>query len=127
MPAASSSSASGDSTAPDNQSASAGQQESALWAVLAGAKDAREYCQSWLAIQCRQIPAVVGGVVLLRPEGAESYNAVAVWPDVRRDMAYLRPTAQKALIERRGVVVANKPDGEGGATGVLLGYPVEAV
>jgi len=83
-------------------------QESALWAVLASAADAREYCQSWLAIQCRLIPGVLGGVVLLRLPGAESYSAVAVWPDVRRDMSYLTPTAQQALMERRGVVAPRK-------------------
>jgi biotin carboxyl carrier protein len=102
------------------------QQESALWAVLASANDAREYCQSWLAIQCRLIAGVVGGVVLLRPAGGESYSAVAVWPDVRRDMAYLTPTAQKALVERRGIVAPSKA-GEGAATSVHIGYPVEAV
>src|SRR3990172_9260732 len=79
----------------------ANQQESALWAVLASANDAREDCQSRLA-------GVVGGVVLLRPEGTESYSAVAVWPDVRRDMGYLTPTAQKALVERRGGGTPNK-------------------
>jgi hypothetical protein len=105
----------------------AGQQESALWAVLANAADAREYCQSWLAIQCRLIPTVIGGVVLLRPEGAESYSAVAVWPDVRRDMAYLTPTAQKALVDRRGVVTPNKGSAEGAPTSMFIGYPVEAV
>lgn len=35
-----------------------------LWAVLAGTRDAQEFCQSWLAIQCRLIPAVEGGLVL---------------------------------------------------------------
>ena len=104
----------------------ANQQESALWAVLASANDAREYCQSWLAIQSRLIAGVVGGVVLLRPEGTESYSAVAVWPDVRRDMAYLTPTAQKALVERRGVVTPNKT-GDAAPTSVHIGYPVEAV
>ncbi len=104
----------------------ANQQDSALWAVLASANDAREYCQSWLAIQCRLIAGVVGGVVLLRPEGTESYTAVAVWPDVRRDMAKLTPTAQKALVERRGVVTPNKT-GDAAPTTVHIGYPVEAV
>ncbi len=104
----------------------ASQQDSALWAVLASANDAREYCQSWLAIQCRLIAGVVGGVVLLRPEGTESYSAVAVWPDVRRDMAKLTPTAQKALVERRGVVTPNKT-GDAAPTTVHIGYPVEAV
>jgi RND family efflux transporter MFP subunit len=104
------------------------QQDSALWAVLASAADAREYCQSWLAIQCRLIPGVVGAVVLLRLEGQDSYSAVAVWPDVRRDMSYLTPTAQKALVERRGIVAPSAKAGEGTApTGVCIGYPVEAV
>ena len=102
-------------------------QDSALWAVLASANDSREYCQSWLAIQCRLIPAVVGGVVLLRLEGAEGYSAVAVWPDVRRDMSYLTPTAQQALVERRGVVAPAKAAKEGAPANTFIGYPVEAV
>lgn len=110
------------------QAAQGANQESALWAVLASAADAREYCQSWLAIQCRLIPAVVGGVVLLRLEGKDSYSAVAVWPDVRRDMNYLTPTAQKALVERRGIVAPGAKGGDGAAPGnVFIGYPVEAV
>jgi hypothetical protein len=124
-------SSTGPGAIPGNATASgtapaATQQDSALWAVLASANDAREYCQSWLAIQCRLIAGVVGGVVLLRPEGTDSYSAVAVWPDVRRDMAYLTPTAQKALVERRGVVTPNKA-GAAAPTSVHIGYPVEAV
>jgi hypothetical protein len=108
--------------------AQAANQDSALWAVLASAADAREYCQSWLAIQCRLIPAVAGGVVLLRLEGQDTYSAVAVWPDVRRDMSYLTPTAQKALVERRGVVSPHSKAGEGAPpTSLFVGYPVEAV
>jgi multidrug resistance efflux pump len=105
----------------------AAQQDSALWAVLASANDSREYCQSWLAIQCRLIPGVVGGVVLLRLEGAEGYSAVAVWPDVRRDMNYLTPTAQLALVERRGIVAPNKAAKEGAPASTFIGYPVESV
>ena len=107
--------------------APAANQDSALWAVLASTNDSREYCQSWLAIQCRLIPAVVGGVVLLRLEGAEGYSAVAVWPDVRRDMNYLTPTAQQALVERRGVVAPNPSAKEGTPASTFIGYPVEAV
>jgi hypothetical protein len=118
---------SGPGTTAGVQSPAAAQQDSALWAVLASANDSREYCQSWLAIQCRLIPAVVGGVVLLRLEGAEGYSAVAVWPDVRRDMSYLTPTAQQALVERRGVVAPGKPAKEGAPANTFIGYPVEAV
>lgn len=115
-----SSSVSATAAAPPGGSPGPGaNQESALWAVLASAADAREYCQSWLAIQCRLIPAVLGGVVLLRQETGQSYTAVAVWPDIRRDMNHLTPTAQKALVERRGVLAATP-------TNVQIGYPVES-
>jgi multidrug efflux pump subunit AcrA (membrane-fusion protein) len=112
---------------PAQGSAQAAGQDSALWAVLASAADAREYCQSWLAIQCRLVPGVIGGVVLLRLQGADSYSAVAVWPDVRRDMSYLTPTAQQALVERRGVVAPRKEAGDAAPTSTFIGYPIEAV
>ena len=118
---------SGPGTDARAQAPAAAQQDSALWAVLASANDSREYCQSWLAIQCRLIPGVVGGVVLLRLEGEEGYSAVAVWPDVRRDMAYLTPTAQQALVERRGIVAPNKAVKEGAPANTFIGYPVESV
>lgn len=102
-------------------------QDAALWAVLASAADAREYCQSWLAIQCRLIPGVLGGVVLLRLPNAESYSAVAVWPDVRRDMSHLTPVAQQALAERRGIVAPRKDAPDPAAPSLYIGYPVEAV
>ena len=59
-----------------------------MWAVLAAAKDAQQFCQSWLAIQCRLIPSVEGSLVLLLIEADGSYAPAAVWPDVRRDMSY---------------------------------------
>jgi hypothetical protein len=99
-------------------------QDAALWAVLSGARDASQFCQSWLAIQCRLIPAVSGGVVLVRNDPDAAFTVAAVWPDVRRDMSYLTKTAQQGLTERRGLVVARK---SGDAVqGVEIAYPVEA-
>ncbi len=98
-------------------------QESALWAVLAAASGAEEFCQSWLAIQCRFIPGVVGGVVLLQAGSEARYMPVAVWPDVRKDMSYLTQAAQRSLMERRGLV--QLPASEGG--GCHVAYPVEAM
>jgi len=76
-----------------------------LWGVLAATNDAQQFCQSWLAIQCRLIPAVEGGLVLLLIESEGSYAPAAVWPDVRRDMSYLTHAAQRALVEQRGLVM----------------------
>jgi RND family efflux transporter MFP subunit len=97
-----------------------------LWAVLAGTDDPQQFCQSWLAIQCRLIPSVDGGLVLLLIETEGSYAPAAVWPDVRRDMSYLSHAAQKALVEQRGLVV---PAGAANAAGngFHVAYPIEAV
>jgi RND family efflux transporter MFP subunit len=101
-------------------------QESALWAGLAGAGDAQVFAQSWLAIQCRVIPAVIGGLVLLRSERDANYAPAAVWPDVRRDMRYLTPVAQRALTERRGFSMPRPGEGDA-AGGHYVAYPVQAV
>lgn len=97
-----------------------------LWAVLAGTTDAQEFCQSWLAIQCRLIPGVEGGLVLLLIESEGSYGPAAVWPDVRRDMSYLTHAAQSALVEQRGLVIPARAANAAG-DGFHVAYPIEAV
>jgi RND family efflux transporter MFP subunit len=97
-----------------------------LWAVLAGTDDPQQFCQSWLAIQCRLIPSVDGGLVLLLIEAEGSYAPAAVWPDVRRDMSYLSHAAQKALVEQRGLVVPASAANAAG-DGYHVAYPIEAV
>jgi RND family efflux transporter MFP subunit len=98
-----------------------------LWAVLAGTDDAQQFCQSWLAIQCRLIPAVEGGVVLLLIEAEGSYAPAAVWPDVRRDMSYLTHAAQRALVEQRGLVSPAAVEAGKSSAGYHVAYPIEAV
>lgn len=97
-----------------------------LWAVLAGTDDPQQFCQSWLAIQCRLIPAVDGGLVLLLIESEGTYAPAAVWPDVRRDMSYLSHAAQQALVEQRGLVLPAAAANAAGQ-GFHVAYPIEAV
>jgi hypothetical protein len=97
-----------------------------LWATLAATDDAQQFCQSWLAIQCRLIPSVDGGLVLLLIESEGSYAPAAVWPDVRRDMSYLSHAAQRALVEQRGLVVSASAANAAG-NGFHVAYPIEAV
>src|SRR5215470_2832382 len=97
-----------------------------LWAVLAATRDAQEFCQSWLAIQCRLIPGVEGGLVLLLIESEGRYGPAAVWPDVRRDMSYLTHAAQSALVEQRGLVIPARTANAAG-DGFHVSYPIEAV
>lgn len=101
--------------------------DASLWAGLAGASDAQQFCQSWLAIQSRLIPSVEGGLVLLLIEADGSYAPAAVWPDVRRDMSYLTGAAQRALTEGRGLVVPVVPENAPAPSAFHVAYPIEAV
>src|SRR5262249_41523075 len=104
----------------------AGRAESAAWAKFSAAKDGTEFCASWLAILCMQIGRVGGGLLLLGPDKDGSYVPAAVWPHAGRDMQYLSPAAERALTERRGIVLTS--DGLPPPTRdqrSFVGYPIE--
>ena len=100
--------------------------EATAWARFSSARDAAEFCASWLAILCAQVGRVNGALLLLGPERDGAFRAAASWPDATRNMQYLAPAAEKALNERRGVLMprdaAAPPAREPGA---LVGYPIE--
>ena len=93
--------------------------ENLLWARFAEAGDLPAFCQSWLAIQCRQIAEVSGAIILLKRSEHTSYAPIAVWPDVRRDMQHLTATAERSIRDKAGVVTAND------AERFEIAYPVE--
>lgn len=93
-------------------------EEAALWAAFAGAKQASEFCQAWLAIQCRAVPEALAGLLLLQ-EDRGRFTPAAIWPDRARDVTHLAKTAQQALAERKGVVA---PGREGASE---VAYPLE--
>jgi|SRR5579862_5770256 len=100
--------------------------ESAAWANFSAAKDRLEFWGSWLAIVCLQIDRVGGALLLLGPDADGAYVPAAVWPHASRDMQYLTPAAERALNERRGIVVAS--DGKSAPTRderAFVGYPIE--
>ena len=99
--------------------------EQRLWSQFAAATTVEAFCQSWLAIQCRQIDGVKGGAVLARDRAdAPSFSPIAVWPDVRRNMSHLGAAAEQAITQRRGVL--REDLGEGGSVRRFdVAYPVE--
>jgi len=100
--------------------------ESAAWARFSAAKDAQEFCASWLAILCSQVERASAALLLLGPDHQGAYAAAAVWPDSARSMQYLAPVGEKVLKQRRGLVVA--PDGASAPTRdqpAYVGYPIE--
>ena len=100
----------------------------ALWGQFAEASSAEAFCRSWLALQCRLIGGVRGGLVLLGPPDHGPFTPAAVWPHVKRSMKHLTAAAERALAERRGLLLKGKPDGSGRTPQrdrVDVAYPVE--
>jgi hypothetical protein len=79
--------------------------EAAAWARFSSARDAAEFCASWLAILCTQIGRANGALLLVGPEQDGAFRPAAVWPDPGRSMQHLVPSAEKALTELRGVLL----------------------
>src|SRR3989442_15975090 len=97
-----------------------------LWTQFAQAATVEAFCRSGLALQCRKIPGVAGGLLLLGPPDRGPFSPAAVWPSPRRDMKYLAATAERALIQRHGLVIKRQPDPEGGARERFdVAYPIE--
>jgi multidrug resistance efflux pump len=99
--------------------------EAALWAAFASARGLREIFPAWLELQCRMIAGARGGVLLFEPEGGQSLAPAAIWPDRARDMSHLREAAEKALGERRGVVLRQPADGAQPAVAAQIAYPID--
>ncbi|MBI4241068.1 MAG: HlyD family efflux transporter periplasmic adaptor subunit [Candidatus Rokubacteria bacterium] len=99
-----------------------------LWAAFAEAATTEAFCQSWLALQCRMIDGVSGGLVLLGPPDRGSFSAAAVWPEARQSLQYLTATAKQALSERRGLLLRREPGGPDGGPSrerYEVAYPIE--
>jgi RND family efflux transporter MFP subunit len=102
--------------------------ESLLWRQFAEATTPKAFCQSWLPLQCRMLKGVRCAMALLGPADRGPFTPVAVWPDSRINMNHLTGAAERALKERRGLLL------EGDSTPVdensfpqsyHVAYPVE--
>ena len=99
--------------------------ESAAWSRFTAPTDSVEFCAAWLALLCTRVERARAALVLVGEEGEGPFTVAAAWPDGQRNLQYLGPTAQRALAERRGVVIGANgaaPEHEGGAQ---VAYPVE--
>ena len=106
-------------SAPDNAAAPFGSTvaslEPALWKRLADADNVADLARAWLALQCQMIDGASRGIVLLAAETANSFDAIAFWPEGSSRPAALADAAELALRERRGVVSGDTAQGD--ATG----------
>ncbi len=97
--------------------------ETQSWRQFVEASTSRAFCQNWLRLQCRMLDGVRCGMVLLGEPDQGPFSPVAVWPDAKSGIHQLTGAAERALKERRGLLLAGE---EGGwPECAQVAYPVE--
>src|SRR5262249_9316581 len=101
--------------------------ESTLWREFAEATTPEAFHRAWLAIQCRLIPGVGAGAVFSAPTPGARLTPTTSWPEGRRAPAQLAEAAERALSERRGIVLKQQAGDEVPATrhGYDVAYPIQ--
>jgi hypothetical protein len=79
--------------------------DQALWQQFADAVSPASYFQSWLALQCRMIPEVSEGVVVLGPPEKGPFAPAAFWPSGPRSHTSLAEVAERVLAERHSLIL----------------------
>jgi len=95
----------------------------ALWSRFTTATSAKDYVDAWLGLLCQDIDQVSGAIVLLGNPDAGPYTPAGLWPDAHHDLACLADVADKALRERKAMVVP-VPGEHGRAGAIHIAYPV---
>jgi RND family efflux transporter MFP subunit len=100
----------------------------AAWRVFAEAATPEAFYRGWLAVQCRQVPGALSGVVVLSAPDTGRYAPAAFWPEGRRNVRHLAEVAERALTERRGLVIPRpRPAGDAATTRARydVAFPIE--
>jgi multidrug resistance efflux pump/putative methionine-R-sulfoxide reductase with GAF domain len=83
-----------------------------------------ELAQSWLEQQCRSIPGVVGGLVMLVESDGNISAPVANWPPGGSPGAQLSTAARQALRSRRPIVLSQKHVPGQSQSASTIAYPM---
>jgi multidrug efflux pump subunit AcrA (membrane-fusion protein) len=75
------------------------------WERFLAARTSDTFCAAWLALICEKFPAVRQAAVLIESADGQSFVPIAVWPTANADMARMGTAVQRALGERRIVLV----------------------
>jgi hypothetical protein len=103
--------------------------DSALWREFADAASSEAFYRGWLAIQCRMNPGVGIGVIFTAPSPGARFAPAASWPEGHRPTAHLGETAERALSERRGIVLKREAPVDGATPNrdrYDVAYPIQA-
>ncbi|ROT99433.1 HlyD family efflux transporter periplasmic adaptor subunit [Histidinibacterium lentulum] len=84
----------------------------AAWAAFLGARDDRAFLQGWLTVLLGRVPDASFGVVLDLDRTSGALKPVAAGPDPARDLAPLRPVAERSAATGRAAT-GTGDDGRG--------------
>ncbi len=93
-------------------------------AALAQCAGRESYCRSWLALVCSSMPGIAVALVVLEKADV-GFVPVAVWPESVRDASALLTIAERALRERRSVIIASSVASTIVDGGAQIAYPLE--
>jgi multidrug resistance efflux pump len=104
----------------------ASETEPALWRQFAEAATPDVFYQSWLALQCRMIPGVSDSVVVLGTSDRGPFAPAAFWPQAARNRQHLAEVAERALLERHGLVLKREAsDAPDASARYYVAYPIQ--
>jgi RND family efflux transporter MFP subunit len=100
----------------------------APWTGFLEATTLEAFCRGWLALQCRTIGGVRTGLILLGTPDRGPFTPAAIWPDTQHGAKHLTGAAERALRDRRGLLLRREPDGDAGSPPSErydVAYPIE--
>jgi len=75
------------------------------WERFTTARTSDAFCSAWLALICEKFPHVRQAAVLVESQGGEAFVPIAVWPTAHADMARMGAAVQRAISDRRVVLM----------------------
>jgi multidrug efflux pump subunit AcrA (membrane-fusion protein) len=97
--------------------------EEVLWRLFGSTNTAEAFCSAWLGLQCLRVRGVSAGIVLLgAPDQDRQFLPAACWPDNRVNLEHLASVAERAVNERRGLLLKKAT-----SPGYEVAYPVQVM
>jgi len=104
-------------------------EESDFWRQFAEASTSKTFLQSWLSLQCYSLKGVRSAMVLLGAPDRGPFAPAAIWPNSSFNVRHLTGAAERALKERRGLLIESDvthPPENTAVTNPQVAYPIEA-
>jgi len=83
-------------------------QEQDLWRQFAEAASPKAFYESWLALQCGMLRGIRSALLVLGAPDTGPFTPAAVFPEAAYNVTHLVGVAERALKERRGLLVKNE-------------------